>query len=291
MHLFLGAIGFKGIDSKSQEENLIKHIVKNALANKSIMYHKENNAGVIIEMVNSAAGVCIKGEYNGKERFKPEYYFPFALGNTVCSNEEISIERHAALDSYAVVCEEIKAGVTLICYLQNIMDYYRYAYDKKNITGRTIKLSALSRAGMVLLPVNKSEKQIKKYKQDMAVRSSLIAAARRGDEEAIENLTIDDLDTYSQLSRRIMKEDVFTIVDTSFMPCGVECDQYAVVGDILSVSQLTNSMTNEEIYYMTLDCNDVILDMAINKEDLLGEPQVGRRFKGQIWLSCHVNFE
>ena len=35
-------------------------------------------------------------------------------------------------------------------------------------------------------------------------RSSLVAAARNGDEDAIENLTLEDMDTYSILSKRIL---------------------------------------------------------------------------------------
>lgn len=63
-------------------------------------------------------------------------------------------------------------------------------------------------------------------------RNQLIEAARRGDEDAIESLTLEDMDTYTTISRRIQKEDVFSLVDTYFMPYGVECDQYSVLGEI-----------------------------------------------------------
>ncbi len=51
-------------------------------------------------------------------------------------------------------------------------------------------------------------------------RSRLIAEARKGDEEAIESLTLEDIDMYTTISRRIQKEDVFSIVETYFMPLG-----------------------------------------------------------------------
>ena len=35
-------------------------------------------------------------------------------------------------------------------------------------------------------------------------------------------------------------------------------------------------MTEEEIYIMTLVCNDLVFEMCNNKEDLYGEPKVGR---------------
>ncbi len=42
-------------------------------------------------------------------------------------------------------------------------------------------------------------------------RNQLIEAARRGDEDAIESLTLEDMDTYTTISRRIQKEDVFSL--------------------------------------------------------------------------------
>ena len=53
---------------------------------------------------------------------------------------------------------------------------------------------------------------------------------------------------------------------------------------------MKNYLTGEEIYNLTLDCNDMNVHVAINQKDLLGEPLPGRRFKGQIWLQGTVKF-
>ena len=90
------------------------------------------------------------------------------------------------------------------------------------------------------------------------------------------------------ISRRIVNEDIFSIVDTSFMPYGIESDQYAVLGEILNVSQTTNRITDQKIYTITIDTNDLIYDICINEDDMLGVPEVGRRFKGKIWLQGMV---
>lgn len=118
-----------------------------------------------------------------------------------------------------------------------------------------------------------------------------MSEAKRGDEAAIESLTIEDLDTYTKISRRIRTEDVFTIVDSSFMPYGVECDQYSIVGEIKSVDMVKNRYSGEAIYILEVDCNDFEVSIGINIEDLTGEPQVGRRFKGSIWLLGQVYFD
>ena len=68
------------------------------------------------------------------------------------------------------------------------------------------------------------------------------------------------------------------------MPYGVECEQYSDLGEIVSCRLVKNVLTEEEVYQMMLLCNEVKIAICINKGDLLGEPEVGRRFKGNIWL-------
>ena len=117
-----------------------------------------------------------------------------------------------------------------------------------------------------------------------------MAAARKGDEDAIETLTLEDMDMYTAISRRIHKEDVFSLVDTYFMPYGVECDHYSVLGEIVEMEMTTNQITGEKIYILKICSNELTFDLSINIIDLYGEPQVGRRFKGVVWLQGSINF-
>lgn len=153
-----------------------------------------------------------------------------------------------------------------------------------------VSLTALSLGGIIMLPTRNNKSDSVRMKKEKDDRQRLIQAAKKGDESAIESLTIEDIDTYNELSHRIVKEDVFSIVDSSFMPCGVECDQYQVVGEILELSEEINHYTKEKIYIMVIECNDLNMTVAINQVHLLGEPAVGRRFKGQIWLQGSVKF-
>ena len=115
-------------------------------------------------------------------------------------------------------------------------------------------------------------------------RNKLLAAAKDGDHEAIDNLTTAEMNTYSSLYNRIHSEDLLSIVDTSFMPCGVECDHYMIIGNILKVSTYTNASSKETLYNMLVETNDITLNVCINQKDLQGEPEEGRRFRGEIWL-------
>ena len=153
----------------------------------------------------------------------------------------------------------------------------------------SVCFSGMSIGGKVLLPIKKSQKQIQKAKVSAKERSSLIEAAKNGDEDAMETLTIEDIDLYSQISRRAMKEDLYSIIDSCFMPCGVECDQYSIIGEIKEVEKIRNIYTKEEIYRMKIESHDLEFMVCINSRDLLGEPQPGRRFKGQIWMQGTLN--
>ena len=57
------------------------------------------------------------------------------------------------------------------------------------------------------------------------------------------------------------------------------------------IDKRKNRFTGEEVYDMKIECNDMIFHVAINSQDLIGEPEVGRRFKGQIWMIGSAKFK
>ena len=65
---------------------------------------------------------------------------------------------------------------------------------------------------------------------------------------------------------------------------------YYVLGEIRAFRMVRNRLTEEELCIMQIDCNDLPFDLCINTKDLYGEPAVGRRFKGVIWMQGEINF-
>ncbi len=293
LHKYLRAVGFSKIKTRKQLEELITECVKNSEKREYITMETEED-GIFVECTKEFAsdmGIVVRGEFDEENNFSYDYYFPYLKGSGVSSEEDVTIERHAEKESYAGVCDDLRIGVTLIFYFQNIIPYLKLRReDRLPIKGTTLILSGLSTSGSIMLPIIKNEKDKKKVKKVARDRNHLIAEARKGDEDAIESLTLEDMDTYTTISRKIQKEDVFSIVDTYFMPYGVECDQYSVLGEITACELVRNRMTGEEIHRMTVNCNELIFDICINKEDLLGEPEVGRRFKGTLWMQGFINF-
>ena len=201
------------------------------------------------------------------------------------------VDRHAGTESYAGACDDIRIGVTIIFYLQNGGEYKQQigrGYRMPDM--QPVTLTGLAKEGKILLPVQKDKEQVRIEQEATRTRNQLMLEARSGDEEAIENLTMEDIDTYSMISKRIQTEDVFSIVDSYFMPYGIECDQYNVMGEIMDCSSFRNTYTGEEVFQMTLSCNDMQFDVCINVKDMLGEPAIGRRFKGIIWLQGQLHW-
>lgn len=291
LHKYMRAIGFSQYSDRKKLQELITDTIMNADTRSYTLNEDGVMLGEFCRDFADCMGVSVCGEFDENDKFIYEYYYPYLKGTGVTTVEDVSVERHAAKDSYAGVCDDLKVGVSLIFYLQNRITYVKeQSTGKLPVYGTTLTLSCLSTNGSVMLPLHKNEEQKQKIQKSSDNRKNLLAAARKGDEDAIETLTLEDMDMYSTISRKIQKEDIFSLVDTYFMPYGVECDQYSVLGEILEIRKTKNNLTGEEIYILTIFCNELTFDVCINIIDLFGEPQVGRRFKGTVWLQGKINF-
>ena len=291
MHKYMRAIGFSSFESRKKLQELLTEVVMNSDRRSITMNQEDTLLGEFCKDFAVNLGIAVCGEFDDEDKFIYEYYYPYIKGTGITSYEDVSVERHADKDSYAGVCDDIKVGISLIFYLKNRIPYVKaQATGKLPIRGTSLTLSALSTSASILLPIQKDEEQVQRVKQASINRNTLMAAARKGDEDAIETLTLEDMDMYTAISKRIPKDDIFSLVDTYFMPYGVECDQYSVLGEITAMRLTTNQMTGEQIYILTICSNELTFDVCVNIIDLFGEPQVGRRFKGVIWLQGQINF-
>jgi len=291
MHKFLRAAGFSMYQKKRDIEQLLDLLQKQPASTRCVEIDRETNICEMRAEVAPNLGISIVGELNEDGNFEREFYLPYLESAQESSKADCSVQRHAEKETYAGMADEMRVGISLIFYVQNFMDY-REKRLKKNEYFHidSFNLSGLSVTGKILLPIKKTQKQIEMAKVSSMNRNNLIEAARKGDETAMESLTLEDIDLYSKISRRAMKEDLYSIIDSCFMPCGIECDQYSVIGEIKEVNKVKNIYTKEEIYILKLECSELLMSVCINSQDLLGEPAVGRRFKGQIWLQGSLNF-
>lgn len=291
LHKFLRAVGFSKIKEKKELTALITNSIQLATRRSYVTTVEDGIVAVFERDFADDIGLAVCGEFDDDDKFIYEYYYPYLIPSGISTEEDLNVERHAATVSYAGVCNEPRIGVTLIYYLQNMIPYIKYENEAKfPIRGTTLSLSALSTKGQILMPIAKTEEEKEVAKKKTNYRNKLINNARKGDETAIESLTLDDMDLYTSISKKIRKQDVYSLVDSYFMPYGVECDHYSVLGEITECRRVINNLTSEAVHIMRINCNDLEFDVCINEADLLGEPAVGRRFKGNIWMQGFINF-
>ncbi len=313
MHKFLRAIGLASIDSGRSIDEIIEYATHDAVRGESVVYNTRSSEvfedgmyyrAQIYHPMCKGAGIAIRGFYSPyTDRFITSYYFPYVDGVGNGEAATVYAEPDVGHDGYFGQATGHDALEDAIFYIKNSIDYEIHSSGETSAQDCRIKLSALSVGGKIILGTFADKKSSHtSHTPENLVNlhniDKIPSFMELNPDELLD--TDDDIVPYSgeksepdfakdigmiaRLFDRISKEDVFSIVDSSFYPDGLESNVYYVVGNILSLDSRVNTLTGEEIYVMNLECNDICFNLMINKEDLYGEPEVGRRFLGSIWL-------
>lgn len=290
MHSYLRAVGFSNVTNRKELDKIFGIIMDQPTQMKKYKISETETLAEMTKLFGERVGITIRGIYDEKGFFHLEHYFPFLIGQGVTAKEDIFINKRVDTDAYTGMCDDLRLGVSLIFYLQNVVDFMESIGMQENSRIVPLTLSGLATEGKILLGIEVDEKGKKSITQEKKQRNQLIAQAREGNQDAIDSLTIEEIDTYAMIMRRARSEDIYSIVDNSFIPYGSESDNYSILGTILNWCCSQNMYTGEQVYELYLFCNDMEYVVCINKADLQGEPQVGRRFKGNIWMQGKVDF-
>lgn len=293
MHNFFETIGFSN-RKDGKEKTLIRNIVKNTIKD-----YKENHnyrleaKGKTMEVgikFGEYIGMYIQGEFLEDGEFEVDSVFPYVKPMSYEKYKNgITIEPNVYNISFSAACDTLSEnGISIIFYLQNGIEYMNYKDKLKD--DYEIGLAGLSMSGRIILPTNVNKDYINKYADKKKNKQNLFVEARDGNQDAMESLAFDEMEMYTRINKRIENENLYSVIDTCFMPYGLQSDKYSIIGRIVNIHKCRNSITFETVYILHLECNDVIITVAINDKDLFGVPEIGRRFKGIIWLQGRVKF-
>lgn len=284
MHKFLRTLGFSKLNTELQLEPLLARAANERYRVQTIHV----GDGVVTEEyqlpVAPSMGITLVGQRMPDGNFHREYYFPYMRSYDGTLTEEGVVERHLERETYAGVLEDYRSGIPLIFYVTNSVQLMELRRMGVHVRARQAFLSGLAESGTILLPVAKRAEDPEQSSRQRNERKRLYEAARQGDPEAIDTLTETEMQLSHEVQRRIMTEDLYSLVESAFVPTGVECDMYQVLGEIQSVRVKENVYTHENVVDMKLFCNDCTFHVAVNENDLNGVPAIGRRFKGKIWM-------
>ena len=265
MHKYLRAVGFSDPMNSMDRLNLIDDIKTKSSyhVQAASLYSTEEMLTEYRLDLAGGCGLTMVGTFEDENDFLAGQIEPYLTPDSVTSMEEVFVEERIDNRSFAGICDDMRVGTTLIFRLLNPVEYLRYsAFEELPHPGTSVCLSALSVEGTVVLSLD----------------------------QAMQAITMEDMDTYGDLLNKIKDSDILTLVDSFFMPTGAECDVYYILGDILACRQVRNPYTLDRIHILTIRCSGIEFNVAINDKDLFGHPEPGRRFKGVIWLQGIIRF-
>ena len=120
MHKYMRSIGFSKLTDRKELQKLLTDVVIEGTG-RSYTSNGEDNliaefsrdfTEVLEGSIGDSIGIAVCGEFDNEDKFTYEYYFPYLKGNIVSSEEDVSVERHAAQESYAGVCDDVRLGVS-----------------------------------------------------------------------------------------------------------------------------------------------------------------------------------
>lgn len=290
MNGYFSSIGFKGFSKEEFDNYLYDEALKDPDVVTKAIDLDGNEITELRKEVAGGMGICMRGYFRKDDQFIMDYYFPYREASNTSNGIPTNVIPQTDREGFFGLCDDVRIGVDLIYFIQDMMPILMSDQrGLKEVFFGGSSFMALSNGGKILLPIMKKAGNEQKKLENVQKRSKLVAAAKNGDERAYEELTVNDMDLYNSLSKRLSNESLYEIVDTSFMPSGIESDKYSVIGEILNVRKFMNKRTRQFIYDLTLQSDSMIYGVCINEKDLLGEPEIGRRFKGDVWLQGKVN--
>jgi len=288
MNRYLRAIGFLNNFNLQEYEKIVEDITFRPEGNmineskaKYFILDKSLDCGENI-------GICVRLIKDNRGSIHRDCVFPYLRTESYIKHDLCSFEKKIAGEEFLGVYEDLNLGENIFFYVQNSDEIYK----RKTISSIPceVSLAGLSIAGNVILPIKKDESQIEKANEFNKKRVNLLNKANGGDHNAFATVRYDDILTNVTVSEQVFVEsmDIYTVVDSSFIPCGAECDLYSVLGEIKDFKKVRNALSKEEVYILKISVKGEILEICINEKDLFGEPQIGFRFKGTVWLQGRI---
>lgn len=291
MNRYFRAVGFLNNFTRAEYEKLVEDIMFRP--DISLGSFPKGAGSMVIDKnleCGMKKGICVRIVKDDTGSVYREAVFPYFRTEKYIKHDSCSFEKKLTGEEYLGVYEDLNLGENLFFYVLNADEVIKRG--KKNASCE-VSISALSIAGNVILPIKKNDKQREDVIEFNNNRIRLLNKANDGDQNAFATVRHDDIMTNVTVSEQIYVEsmDIYSVVDSSFIPCGAECDLYSVLGDIVSVQKDRNTLTGEMVYILDVCVKGISLPICINEKDLLGEPQKGFRFKGTVWLQGYIKPE
>ena len=181
MHDYLRSIGFSDL-TKEKLDDLIYEMIRNPDGHDIALDSEGNEYVEIRYEVAKNIGIALRGTYDKNDEFHVDYYYPYCQGKQISTEADTEIIKQSDRESYQGLSDDVRLGVNLIFYLQNMMEFLkkRNPDNQYDIYSGAV-LGGLSERGKILLPIKKTEPFANATKLNNE-RNHLMKAARDGDD-------------------------------------------------------------------------------------------------------------
>ncbi len=158
IHLFFRSVGFHDLSDNAELYKIVDDVIRHPDEQYVDQDSFGNDVACFSRYVGSEMGISVCGSFTSDDRFRIEYYFPFFRGSHVSTTEPVDIERQAGGEAFFGICDELKMGIPLIFYINNVGDVFRDNRfgGEQYAPGNTV-LSGLAYRGKILLPIEHSD--------------------------------------------------------------------------------------------------------------------------------------
>ncbi len=289
MNPYLNCIGFKNISNKNMQK--IIEDVKNNPDDRNIFGINDKLFIEYTKMYTNGIGLIIRGILDKQQEFIVQECEPYVTGDINIKIYDYYLDNID--DGYAMVFDHEDSGNEIVIKLQDTVDYLKdskffsnYMHNDENSKDKNIKhnklinMVGLSLKGTIVLPVLKEKEEEEFQRLEEKYYKELVYKFKTGDIKAAEMLNLYIEQTSESIRERLMTEDFLSVVEGYFLPLENNSIVYSILGTIKHVEYIENKISNEEVCKLILDVTGTELQIYINKQDLLGIPEEGRRFMG-----------
>lgn len=292
MHEFLRAVGLKSLKTKEQLRLLTDWVAEAPTRFRVATLGNEENLAVAERLITDVLGVAVVGSVDERGKLIPEYYFPYIDSNLISSEAPLSVEKQVSRNGYIGLAEDDRLDLSLIFSVRNVTDAAKSLREDPQADNpfKRVTLSLLLSDGTVLLPIAVSERVLKTKEDREKRHKELLAEVANGDPEAFEKMAKESILRFEKMMERVERSDVYSVVNSFFMPHGMESERYYFLGMITHCHEVQNPLTKETVYLMDIDVNGVEFAVAVNAEDLTGVPAEGYRLRGHAWMQGELKY-
>lgn len=285
----LKAIGYSQIKVEKDVYDIIPTIIENPTKQVEMVKNKNEKVIEYFKKVAEHTYVMVRAaitKNKGEPKITLQQCDPYIEATVDLEVQDIETECLDEDNTFFVACEHIDTGMQIIFLMENVIEYLEGI--KKGKVIKRINIAGLASEGTIILPIEKDEEEERLEKEEREKLKLILQRAKEGDEEAQAILDQEEEEIDKQLKERLREEDFLSVMSGYFI-----CDEFAepiyeILGEIKEVSTRINNQTQEQMYVLTLDVNDMPLEVVINTAELIGMPSPGMRFMGTCWLQGQV---